>query len=304
MKSQHQYTNEEISRAAQNVRKRALRLVIDGGGGYVGQACSAAEILMTLYMRVLNIGESLGSPNASEFLGAPGRNNKGLPKGSVYHGPVNSEYDRFFISPPQYATAIYPSLIECGRLGSDALEYFGKDGYNLEIIAADHSPGFENMGGSLSQTISVAAGTAHARKLKGESGRVFTFISDGESQEGQTWEAIQTAVFKKLDNLIIYMDVNGQQCEGATKDVLGLDAQNFADRFKAFGAEVVVVDGHDIDALAAAADTPHPDKPLVIVCRTSCTTGIPMLERKRPNLHFIAFGKDELAEIEAFYAKM
>jgi len=304
MKDKHQYTNEEISRAAMNVRKRVLRIVLDGGGGYLGQTCSSAEIFMTLYLRLLNIGDSLGSPDAIIFPGAPGRNNKGPAKGGLYYGPCNSEYDRFFISTPQYATAVYSALVECGRLGADALKFINVDGYNMELIAADHSPGFDNMAGSLSQTISLAAGTAHARKMKGETGRVFVFITDGESQEGQTWEAIQTAVYKKLDNLIAFMDVNGQQCEGATKDILNLDAQMFLNRFKAFGAEAVLIDGHDIDALTNAVSTPHSDKPLVIVCKTDCTTGIPMLEKKRPNLHFIAFGKDELAEIEAFYAKM
>ena len=304
MTKKYQYTNEEIKQASQNIRKRALRLVIDKGGGHLGQTCSAVDIFATLYMRILHLGESLGSPTAEMFSQPPGSGSKNRKTGALYHGPIGEQYDRFVISPPQYATLVYCTLIELGRLDHDALSYFDKDGWNMEVIAAEHSPGFENMGGSLSQTISIAVGYAHARKLKGEKRKVFAFISDGESEEGQTWEAIQSAVALKLDNLVIYLDANGQQCEGPTADILNINYNDYYNRFKAFGAETVLVDGHDIDALAAAAEVPHPGKPLVVVCNTSCTTGIPLLEHKRPNLHFISFGKDELAEIEAFYAQM
>jgi len=303
MKSLHKFTNEQISKAAQNVRKRALRFTIDLGGCYLGQTCSSAEILAALYMRVLHIGESLGSPEAAEFPGAPGPG-RNPDRGGLYNGPATDGYDRFFISPPHYSVAVYSTLAECGRISPDAIEYFNKDGWNMEMIGAEHSPGFENMGGSLGQTISIAAGTAHARKLKGESGRVVTLITDGEMEEGQIWEAVQAAVRYKLDNFVVYVDVNGQQCEGPTKNIMDIELEDFARRFEAFGAVTVVVDGHDIDDLAAAADTPHPGKPLVVVCRTSCTTGIPMLESKRPNLHFISFGGGELEQIEAFYAQM
>ena len=299
-----QYTDEDINRAANSVRKRALRITIDTGGCYVGQACSSAEILMTLYMRVLNLGESLGSPVAEQFAGSPGPENPNPKRGGLYHGPTSDGYDRYIISIPQYAVAVYSALVECGRLEPGALDYFGKDGWNMEMIPADHSPGYDTMTGSLSQTISIAAGTAHARKLKGEAGRVVTITTDGESEEGQVWEAIQSAVALKLDNLVVYLDANGQQCEGETEGILGLTAQDYVNRFRAFGAETVLVDGHDINALAGAADTPHTGRPLVIVCRTDCTRGIPLLEKKRPNLHYISFGKDERSEIEAFYAQM
>lgn len=300
----HKYSNEDIRRAAHNARKQALRLVIDGGAGYLGQTCSSAEILATLYMKILNLGESLGNPNGMRFAGVPGPGNNNAGSGSLYNGPATGEYDRFFNSLPHYATSHYSILVECGRLNREALANFNKDGWLLEILAGEHSPGFGSTGGSLGQVISVAAGTAHARKLKGESGRVVVLVSDGEMEEGQVWEAVQTAVRNQLDNFIIFADINGQQCEGQTKKILNLEWKNYEARFKAFGAETVVVDGHDIDALTAAVDTPHHGKPLAVLCRTDSATGIPMLERKRANLHFVSFGKDELAEIEAFYAQM
>ena len=304
MKCQYKYTNEEIKRAAQNVRKRMLRLTIDEGAGFLGQACSSADILTSLYMRVLNIGDSLGSPEAELFLGPPGPENMNAAKGNLYNGSAAKEYDRFFMSPQHYAATLYCVLAECGRINRNALSFINRDGYKMEVCSSQHSPGYENNGGTLGQTLSIAGGTAHARKLKGESGRVMAFITDGESQEGQIWEAVQSAVAHKLDNLIAFLDLNGQQLEGQTKDILSLGLEDYVNRFKAFGAETVTVDGHDIDAITTATDVPHVGRPLVVVCRTCCTTGIPPLERKKPNLHYISFGKDEMAEIEAFYAQM
>ena len=305
MNHNHKYSNEDIRKAAHNVRKHVLRHTIDEGAGFLGQACSSAEIFATLYMRILNIGESLGSPEAELFTGPPGAGNIKSVKGGLYNGPAGEEYDRLFIAPQHYAATVYSVLAECGRISHNSLSYINKDGWKMEVCSSEHSPGYENNGGTLGQTLSIAGGTAHARKLKNESGRVVAFITDGESQEGQVWEAVQTAVSLKLDNLIVFLDMNGQQLEGPIKDILGIKLEDYANRFKAFGAAVVVVDGHDIDALAnAVTDTPHSGKPLIVVCRTSCVRGFPFLEHRIPNLHHISFRKDELAEIESFYTQM
>jgi len=96
------------------------------------------------------------------------------------------------------------------------LEQFNRDGSTVEMIGGEHSPGMEVMSGSLGQGLSQAAGIAMARRLKGETGRVWVFMSDGEFQIGQTWEAIQTISFYKLDNICVYVDVNGYQCDGET----------------------------------------------------------------------------------------
>jgi len=296
------YSNDKISTVAKSVRKRILRLALDNGGCYLGQACSSAEILTTLYMRVLNLGSSLGNPDAAEFPGVPSIDNMNYPKGNLYNGPITEEYDRFFLSPAHYASVLYCVLAECNRISKDAIAYFNQDGWNMEMIGAEHSPGFENTAGSLGQTISIAAGTAHARKLKNESGRIFVFLSDGEVQEGQLWEAFQAAAFYCLDNLIIYVDVNGQQVEGFTKDVMNIEP--LSKRFESFGAVAIEVDGHDIDALTEAVNTPHKDKPLVILCQTSCVEGMPILESRMPYLHFVRFNNNELEQVEAFYSQM
>ena len=297
------YTNEEIQAAANAVRKQVLKFTIDRGGSYLGQACSAAETLTTLYMGVMQLGESEGNPDGIRFPGVPSATNMNYPRGSLYNGPTTGEYDRFFLSPAHYAGVLYATLAATGRLNWEAVERFNEDGWIFEMIGAEHSPGFETNAGSLAQTISVACGTAHARKIKGETGKIYCYMSDGELQEGQTWEAIQVASHYKLDNFTLVCDLNGQQIEGKTKDVM--DIEPIKDRFEAFGAKAVEVDGHDIQAIKDAAATAHEGQPLVILCRTSPACGIPLMEKRQPFLHFIGFkNEEELQEAKDFLETM
>jgi len=293
---------DDVQRSACRIRKTILGLALERGGCYLGQACSSAEIISTLYMRILKLGQSLGSMEALPFPGVPSPGNMGYPKGSLYHGPIEPDKDRFFVSPAHYASVIYCALAECGRISHKAIEMFNVDGWNMEMIGAEHSPGFECTAGSLGQTISIAAGTAHARKLKGESGKVYVLLSDGEIQEGQVWEAFQAATFYRLDNLVVYVDVNGLQVEGYTKDVM--DISPLDKRLEAFGWEVVNVNGHDINAMEKAAKTPHPGKPLIVLCNTSSAHGIPLLEKRMPFLHFVTIGSDESEAFKEFYKNM
>ncbi len=296
------YSNEAIQKAAHNIRRHLLKLTIERGGCYLGQACSSAEILSTLYMRILNLGPSQGPVVPGAFPGVPTPDNMNYLKGSSYHGDPSADFDRFFVSPAHYASAVYAALVECGRLSEDAMEKFNVDGWSMEMIGAEHSPGFETTAGSLGQTISIAAGTAHSKKLKNERGRVFVFKSDGEFQEGQTWEALQAASFYGLDNLVVYVDVNGQQVEGYTKDVMNIEP--LASRCEAFGARVVKVDGHDIEALTEAAKPQNDGKPLVVLAYTSATQGIPLLEERKPFLHFVRLTAEEIHRYQAFYDQM
>jgi transketolase len=296
------FSKEAIQKAATNIRKNILRLAIEKNGCYLGQACSSAEIVTTLYMKIINLGPSCGSMEALPFPGVPGPDNMNYPKGSLYNGAFEPDKDRFFVSPAHYASVIYCALAECGRISHDAIDKFNTDGWNMEMIGAEHSPGFECSAGSLGQTISIACGTAHARKLKKESGKVYVLLSDGELQEGQTWEAFQAASFYHLDNLTVYIDVNGQQVEGYTKNVMNLEP--LPARFESFGAKVVDIDGHNIQALIDAAVVEHTGKPLVVLCRTSSTQGIPMLERRKPFLHFVRIGQSEMDEYKKYYDQM
>ncbi len=297
------YTNEEIKQVANKVRKQVLKFAIERGGCYLGQACSAADALSTLYLAVMNLGESEGNPDGIRFPGVPSADNMTYPRGALYNGPTTAGYDRFFLSPAHYAGVLYCTLAACGRMKWEAVEHFNEDGWVFEMIGAEHSPGFETNAGSLAQTISVACGTAHARKLKGEEGTVYCYMSDGELQEGQTWEAIQVASQYKLGNFVLVCDANGHQIEGFTQDIMGIEP--LKTRFEAFGAVTVEVDGHDIQAIRDAAKTEHPDRPLVIICRTSPSCGMPFLEKREPNLHFVGFkAGQEVEEAIAFMESM
>lgn len=295
-------TTAEIQQAANNIRKNILKLTIERNGCYLGQACSSAETLATLYMNILNLGKSQGSMEALPFPGVPKADNMDYPKGALYHGPKDGDKDRLHVSPAHYASVVYCALAEAGRLSKKAIEKFNVDGWNLEMIGAEHSPGFENTAGSLGQTISIAAGTAHARKLKGETGKVYTFLSDGELQEGQVWECLQAAAFYKLDNFVVFIDKNGNQVEGDTESVMSLEP--LVERFEAFGSVVTNVDGHDIEAIIQASKTPHKGKVLVVICNTKSYQGIPLLEKRNPNLHFVRPKEHEIEDFKTFYENM
>lgn len=296
--SQKNYSIEEMQKAATRVRQNILRLAIERGGCYLGQACSSAEIFAALYMGILKLGPSIGSMEALPFPGVPGPGNMDYPKGSLYHGVVEPDKDRFFVSPAHYASVVYCSLAECGRISRAAIDKFNVDGWNMEMIGAEHSPGFECTAGSLGQTISIACGTAHARKLKKDPAKVYVLLSDGEIEEGQAWEAFQAASFYHLDNLVVFVDVNGQQIEGATKDVMNIEP--LAVRLEAFGFKTVEVDGHDLQAMIDAASINHKGTPLAVLCRTSASHGIPMLEKRKPFLHFVRIDKSEMDEFKNF----
>ena len=297
------YTNEEIQRTANKIRKQVLKFAIERGGCYITQTNSSAETLATLYLDVMNLGESLGDPDGILFPGVPGPDNMDFPRGSLYNGPTQAPYDRFFLSPAHYACTLYCTLFAVGRISETGIERFNKDGWIFEQIGAEHSPGFETTAGSLAQTISVACGHAHARKLKGEEGTIWCFMSDGELEEGQLWEAIQAAAFYKLDNFVLVCDINGQQIEGPTKDIM--NTQPLYDRFTAFGAKTVEIDGHDIQAIKDACRTAHPGQPLVVLCNTSPTHGMPFLDKRTERLHFVNVKTPEqIAEAKAFYDSM
>jgi transketolase len=252
--------------------------------------------LATLYLKIMQLGPSLAPPIPRPFRGVPGPDNPYCFTGGDYNGPQSPELDRFIFSPVHYALVLYSVLIEVGRLDEDALDQFNRDGSTVELIGAEHSPGHEVTAGSLGQAISQAGGIALARRLHGEPGRVWVFMSDGEFQEGQTWEAIQALAYYRLDNLGALVDVNGQQCDGKMDAVMNIEP--LADRLRAFGAEVCEVDGHDPDALWAATARIGRGKPLVVIARTDPCRGIDLLRQRSPKLHYVRFKNQE--EFQAY----
>lgn len=294
---------EKVKRVADNIRLRVMEHTIKNNGGYLSQACSSAEILASLYLKILNIGEVPEPMMPERFPGVPGSGNPNYLTGAVFNGPKSPEYDRFILSPSQYSLVVYAALIETGRMAENGLEQFNKDGSSVEMIGAEHSPGMEVMTGSLGQGISQAAGIAMGRKLKGEKGRVVLLMSDGECQSGQFWEAMQAISFHKLDNMLIYVDVNGYQCDGKMSTVMNIEP--FDKRLEAFGARVFRVDGHDIDVLVSLGKMKPDGRPTIILCDTDPCRGIDILKKRIPKLHYVRFtGEEERNQYRLAYEQM
>ncbi|MBT3218303.1 MAG: transketolase [Proteobacteria bacterium] len=276
---------QEVSRLAHAIRRRVLMHTLKNNEGYLSQACSSAELLASLYGHAMRLGPSEGPPIPPPFVGTP--KTPRATTGAPYNGPHHPDLDRFFFSPVHYSLVLYATLIEADRLAPEALDQFNADGSTVEMIGAEHSPGIEVTAGSLAQCLSQAMGVALARKIKGDAGRNWVFMTDGEFQEGQTWEAFAAAAFHKLGNVAAVVDVNGQQCDGPMDQVMNIEP--LADRLKAFGAAVFEVDGHDVEALAKAMSCRFDDRPLVVLGRTDPCRGLDLLRARAPRLHYVRF---------------
>lgn len=286
---------------ALGIRRRVFFHTMKNNGGYLSQACSAAESLALLYNEFLKLGEPTLPKVPLPFQGVPSAHNPDAFTGAGYHGPVGPDYDRFFISPAHYALVIYSALIETERMDEHALDHFNKDGGSVEMIGAEHSPGMEVTTGSLAQGLSMASGVAWARKKRGDKGLVWVYMSDGEFQEGQTWECLAAMSYHGIDNIRVIVDVNRQQCDGAMSSVL--DLGDLAGRVNAFGVTCHSIDGHDLDAMRKAAGSTETGKPLVILANTSPFQGMNFLQKRFPRLHYVRFkSADERLEMQAALA--
>ena len=287
---------------ALGIRRRVYEHSMRNNGGYLSQACSAAEQLAFLYNEALKLGQPTLPSVPQDFVGVPSSNNTEYQTGAGYNGPFEPHFDRLFIAPAHYALVAYATLIEVGRMDPSGLELFNKDGSSVEMIGAEHSPGMEVHNGTLGIGLSTGAGLAFGRKKLGEAGKVCVFMSDGEVQEGQTWEAVQAAAHHGIDNLWALMDVNDQQCDGAMDSVM--EVGDIRSKFENFGAVCVEVDAHDLDALRDAKATSHEGKPLIILARSSPTKGMGFLQTRFPRLHYVRFkSEEERAEMNTAIAK-
>ena len=293
---------KEIERIAKGIRQRVLAHTLANNGGYMSQACSSAELLASLYGGILNFAPVTEPIDPPSFIGVPEVGVHTYKTGQQFHGSPAENYDRLISSPAHYALVIYAALIETGRLREDGLDFFNKDGSTVEMIGAEHSPGFETTTGSLAQALSQAGGIALGRKLKKESGNTWVFMSDGEFQEGQTYEALQAAKFHGLNKLRVIVDVNLNQCDGPMDTVMNIEP--LADRIRAFGWDVTTLDGHDIPAILTAASEVTAN-PHMLLCYTDPVRGLPILEERKPILHYLRFtGADERAKYEMAYQEM
>jgi transketolase len=291
-----------IHSIAQGIRRRVLDHTLNNNGGYMSQACSSAELLGCLYGGVVNLPQVAKPLLPQAFPGTPGVGGTNRTTGSVFHGGQSPDHDRLIVSPAHYALLVYAALIETGRLQEDALADFNKDGSTVEMIGAEHSPGFETTTGSLAQALSQSIGIALARRVRGESGKTWVFMSDGEFQEGQTWEALQAASHYSLDSLRIIVDVNQAQCDGPMDSVMSIEP--LAEKVAAFGWDVHTLDGHDVEGIIAASQA-EGAKPRAILCYTDPVRGLPLMQERAPVLHYLRFkSNDERARYEEAYKEM
>ncbi len=288
----HNQQNAKTTEAvALGIRRRVFEHTIRNNGGYLSQACSAAEQLAFLYNEALDLGAPTLPLIPEPFGGVPSEDNQSYVTGAGYNGPFEAQYDRLIIAPAHYALVAYATLIEVGRMAPEGLAMFNKDGSSVEMIGAEHSPGMEVHNGTLGIGLSTGAGLAWGRRRKGDTGEVCVFMSDGEVQEGQTWEAVQAAAHHEIDNLWALMDVNRQQCDGAMDDVMRVG--DIKQKFRDFGAVCVDIDAHDLTAMRQAKAEPHEGQPLIILANSSPTQGMAYLERRAPRLHYVRFKTEE-----------
>ena len=252
---------KSVSQAAYRIRRYALRMGEVQGQGYVGQALGLADMLAVAYTHALTY-----QPQDPEWEGR----------------------DRFLLSHGHFAIAHYAALIEAGIIPEDELETYGADESRLPMSGmATYTPGMEMSGGSLGQGLVIAVGMALGLRLKKNPAFVYNSMSDGELDEGSTWEAAMSAAHHGLSNLICLVDINNQQADGNSNNILGFEP--IADKWQAFGWHVQRVNGNDIEALLNAFDIARklPDaKPRVIILDTLMGSGVPFLETREKN-HFI-----------------
>jgi transketolase len=258
-----------VEAAATRIRRHALTMGEVQGQGYIGQALGVADVLAVFYAR--GDGELRLRPDDPDWVGR----------------------DRFLLSIGHYAIALYAALAEAGTIPVEELETYGSDDSRLPMSGmASYTPGMEISGGSLGHGLGVACGMALGLRRLGNPARVFDLLSDGELDEGSTWEAAMACAHHGLDNVTAVVDVNGLQADGAAQGVLRTEP--ITEKWRAFGWHAVRVDGNDIRALLGALDDlrDHSGSPKVLICDTRPGRGVPFLE-SREKAHFMPVAAHE-----------
>ena len=259
-------TGDDLDRLrvrAYELRVSMLEMAAGKGEGYVAQGLGMADCLAALYFFEMR------------------------------HDPQNPSWpqrDRFLLSTGHYSIAMYALLARAGYLDLAELPTYGLNGSRLPMSTFDDLPGIEIVGGSLGQGLGQAVGMAIGLRLDGQGSRVFCEVSDGELQEGSTWEALMSGATFNCDNLVALFDCNGVQADGA----IHVQLEPVADKIAAFGWDTVEINGNDMVALTAAiVNARQADgRPKAIVMRTQPGSGIPTLER-RERAHFVRISDDE-----------
>lgn len=256
----------KVRDAALRIRHHILDMGEVQGQGYVGQGLGVADVLAAIYadqVRGLEIDAS--------------------------------DRDRVLLSVGHYAIAFYAGLVEAGVITAAELETYGSDDSRLPMSGmSSYTPGMEISGGSLGHGLGIAVGMALGLRHQGQQSRVINLMSDGELDEGSTWEAALAAASHGLGALLCLVDVNGLQADGPTAGVLSTEP--LVDKWLAFGWRVQRCDGNDVsEVLQAFDESPaHNDKPAVILFDTRPGRGVAFLE-SREKAHFLTIADDEWA---------
>lgn len=247
---------DALERKATQLRRHMLTMARGQGQGYIGQGLGIADALAALYFHELRYDP---------------------------HNLAWPDRDRFLLSTGHYSIALWAALAEAGIIPVEELITYGADNSRLEMSTLDTTPGVEMIGGSLGHGLGQGVGQALGLRLDKSDARVFVELSDGEMQEGSTWEAAMSASHFKLDGLVALIDCNGIQADGPVV----LDMEPVADKWRAFGWQTAEIDGNDmtavISALADARD--RNGKPKAIVLRTLPGKGVPRIETSEKS-HF------------------
>ena len=236
---------------ANEVRKGIVTSTHAAKCGHPGGSLSAADIYTFLYFEEMNID----------------------PK-----NPQMENRDRFVLSKGHTAPGLYSTLANRGFFPVEDLTTLRHLGSYLQGHPNMHIPGVDMASGSLGQGISAAVGMALGARMQGKTNRVYTLIGDGESEEGQVWEACMFAGHRKLDNLCVILDYNGLQIDGRLEDVCS--AEPFPDKFKAFRFHVIEIDAHNFDEIRAAFKEARETKgqPTVIIAHSLKGKGVSFME--------------------------
>ncbi|MBN8698253.1 MAG: transketolase [Chitinophagales bacterium] len=241
---------------ATQIRRDIVRMVHAVQSGHPGGSLGCTEYFTALYFNVMKHNPDFKMDGIGE--------------------------DLFFLSNGHISPVYYSTLARSGYFPVKELSTFRKINSRLQghPTTHEHLPGVRMASGSLGQGMSVAVGAALAKKLNNDPHIVYSLHGDGELDEGQNWEAILFAAHKKVDNLIATIDWNGQQIDGPTKDVMGLDSLRA--KFEAFNWQVLEMDGNDVDAVVAGLNQAKTfvgkGKPIVILMKTEMGKGIDFME--------------------------
>lgn len=242
----------ELADKARKIRINALKAIHAAKSGHPGGSLSSADVLATLYFEVLNID----------------------PK-----DPKKADRDKFVLSKGHAVPALYAALGERGFYEVSEMMSLRQVGSKFQGHPNMHKvPGVEMSTGSLGQGFSAAVGMAIAGKIDSNPGRVYVLAGDGEIQEGIVWEAAMQAAHRKLDNLVAIIDLNGLQIDGKVSDVKCVSPVD--EKFKSFGWNVIVVDGHNYEELIAAFENAKKCEgvPTAIVAHTHKGKGVSFME--------------------------